>query len=236
MKGADRAARRGQGRALRAVVLDPVTAAAHCPTSSEQHTIRYGPELAWHSLVVGVWWMLREVEIIELRLRSVKLHEVERRVEIRLGVTKTDIRGSGCIRAFDCTCSTVLASTLCPNHVLAYAVQRRLNCGASSEDPLFATPTGAQPMKKATIHAWRSVVPAKMLRDDFGEPTTRELTGHSPRRVGAQLELDLWQVAYIGRWGSSSVEHYVAEAAAHRSAVFLFHSLNGTKSSFGQGS
>ena len=83
MKGADRATRRGQGRALRAVVFDPVTAAAHCPTSSEQHTIRYGPELAWHSLVVGVWWMLREVELIELRLRSVKLHEVERRVEIR---------------------------------------------------------------------------------------------------------------------------------------------------------
>ena len=140
MKGADRAARRGQGRALRAVVFDPVTAAAHCPTSLEQHTIRYGPELAWHSLVVGVWWMLREVELIELHLRSVKLHEAERRVEIRLGVTKTDIRGSGCIRAFDCTCSTALAPTLCPYHVLAYAVQRRLNRGASSEDPLFATP------------------------------------------------------------------------------------------------
>ena len=67
-------------------------------------------------------------------------------------------------------------------------------------------------------------MPANLLRDDFGEPTTRELTGHSPRRVGAQwlttLGLDLWQVAYIGRWGSSSVERYVAEAAAHRSAVF----------------
>ena len=149
---------------------------------------------------------------------------VERRVEIRLGVTKTDIRGSGCIRAFDCTCSTTLAPTLCPYHVLAYAVQHRLNRGASSEDPLFATPTGTQPTKKATIYTWRSVVPANLLRDDFGEPTTRELTGHSPRRVGAQwlttLGLDLWQVAYIGRWGSSSVERYVAEAAAHRSAVF----------------
>ena len=170
---------------------------------------------------VGVWWMLREVELIELHLRSVKLHVAVRRVEIRLGVIKTDIRGSGCIRAFDCTCSTALVPTLCPYHVLAYAVQRRLNRGASSEGPLFATPAGTQPTKKATIHAWRDVVPANLLRDGFGEPTTRELTGHSPRRVGAQwlatLGLNLWQVAYIGRWGSSSVKRCVAEAAAHRS-------------------
>ena len=57
-----------------------------------------------------------------------------------------------------------------------------------------------------------------MVFDDWGERTERLVTGHSPRRVGAQwltkLGLTLWQVMYIGRWGSRTVERYVGEAAA----------------------
>ena len=85
-----------------------------------------------------------------------------------------------------------------PYHVLAYTVQRSVNRGASCDNPMFATPAGTQP--------------------------TKMLTKNSPRKVGTHwlttLELDLWQIAYIGRWGSGSIERYVAETAAYCSAVF----------------
>ena len=54
--------------------------------------------------------------------------------------------------------------------------------------------------------------------EDSGEVSLREVSEHTPRRTGTQFHiirgLRLWQVQYIGRWGSATVEIYAAEASA----------------------
>ena len=61
-------------------------------------------------------------------------------------------------------------------------------------------------------------VPATSKLDDAGKSVDIEVSEHTPRRAGAQFHakrgLALWQIQYIGRWGSSTVELYVAEAVA----------------------
>ena len=61
-------------------------------------------------------------------------------------------------------------------------------------------------------------------RDGMGGVVDRKATEHTPRRTGAQFHarrgLALWQIQYIGRWGGSTVEVYVAEALAEVRAAW----------------
>ena len=115
-------------------------------------------------------------------------------------------------------CRTNLGVKLCPYHILEKVVDVRIKQGAKDGDPLFSTLHGAPPSYAGIIASWRTLVHIDAVTDDWGERTEKLITCHSPRRVGAQwltkFGLSLWQVMYIGRWGSQTVERYVAEAAA----------------------
>ena len=217
MRGAERAVIRNRGRSDRAVLFD-VEEIARTHAADEESTVSAGPVLAVAALVTACWWMLRAIELINLRIESVLFHSDTKKVELRLGKTKTDIQGISCRRIFDCVCATALAPRLCPYHVLHTVSCLRESSVAQPSDPLFAAKRGGFPTHDGTVTAWRRIVGPDATVDDWGDHTCRELTGHSPRRVGAQwltrLGLSLWQVMYIGRWGSQSVERYISEAAA----------------------
>ena len=57
------------------------------------------------------------------------------------------------------------------------------------------------------------------MRGDLGGQTAAPLSGHSPRRIGAQWLSALGilpdQVMFIGRWGSTAVERYMANSRVH---------------------
>ena len=76
--------------------------------------------------------------------------------------------------------------------------------------------------KAESVRRWRRVTADLVLKDDRGDPTCCELTGHTPRRVGAQWlakrGVPLWQIMFVGRWGSATVERYVADSHAERLA------------------
>ena len=218
MRGVSRAMNRDQGRTRRAVVFNLVAVSAGAPLRKDTCSSS-GPGLSWTSLLISVWWMLREMETLELIVSSVSARPSELKAELRLGRTKTDVHGTGCRRVFDRTCRTALPRDLCPHHALEKAVGARLGAGALPGDPLFATTNERRASAEGTINAWRAAAPLHLLEDDFlgGGIKPREPSwGHTPRRVGVQCVaargMKLWQVA-CGRLG--------AEAAAPGAASLL---------------
>ena len=105
-RGAERAMQRGVGPVSRAPTIDPIEIASSSVPSDwiEQHCISEGPRDAWHSLVTALWWLLRGIELIELDLKNVANAVLKQTVELRLGATKTDVKGLGKRRAFVCIC------------------------------------------------------------------------------------------------------------------------------------
>jgi hypothetical protein len=107
--------------------------------------------------------------------------------------------------------------------VLTDHLATRTAAGAEPEDPLFCTPSGHAPTALGTIMVWQAIAAESPKYSDEGVASTDwRVTGHTARRSGAQWlirrGLELWQVQYIGRWGSSTVELYIAEVMAERRA------------------
>ena len=63
------------------------------------------PQLAGHAMVIAVWWMLREAELIYLDLKSAVTPQDKGTGELRLGATKMDYKGRGARRGLRCTCA-----------------------------------------------------------------------------------------------------------------------------------
>jgi hypothetical protein len=189
-----------------------------------QRRITSGPMGAWASLVVATWWMLREVELNHLTCGAVFVRVDRSMGELRLGATKTDIEGRGKRRCFMCVCGKGdLPACLCPSCVLTDHLATRTAAGAEPEDPLFCTPGGHAPTALGTIMVWQAIAAESPKYSDEGVASTDwRVTGHTARRSGAQWlirrGLELWQVQYIGRWGSSTVELYIAAVMAERRA------------------
>ena len=56
---------------------------------------RGGPQQLRGSVVVAVWWPLREAELLQLELSSAHVAADGSAAELRLGATKADTRGRG---------------------------------------------------------------------------------------------------------------------------------------------
>ena len=64
------------------------------------------------------------METLVLNVGSATLRQQELKAELRLGHTKTDVRGTGCRLSFECTCRTALPMDPCPYHALERAGSR----------------------------------------------------------------------------------------------------------------
>ena len=166
-------------------------------------------------VVVGVWWLLREIECSALTLAAVSggtpADAASCPASLSLGATKTDIQGRGALRSHRCLCGTSAAwAPICPACALRAQVARRRAAGASDQDPLFqAAGAGDWCDKRPTV---------ELLRARFTPEAEGAITGHSMRRTGAQLltasGVEPWFVEWFGRWGSSAIRAYIEDARA----------------------
>lgn len=217
-KDAARSVVRGRGPVKRAPVvkLESLVESNLHAGWTWQGGVAAGPVSPWDAFVVSCWWMLRGAEAVALRRRQCSLTPGDKvRAEIRLGATKTDIEGVGRRRCFLCICARGGGTdALCP----ACSLRRLLDQGGAGEDPLLRGPGGRAVDHSGLLRVWRDMLCAAQRFDDVGDAVGAEVTEHTPRRAGAQFHarrgLALWQIQYLGRWGSNTVEIYVGEAFA----------------------
>jgi hypothetical protein len=80
-----------------------------------------GPWRPRNSLILGSWWMTREMEFANAELRSVSLNPVRRTVAWTLPACKTDTAALGATVTHGCCCGDasgqIRPSPLCPYHL-----------------------------------------------------------------------------------------------------------------------
>ena len=140
-----------------------------------------------------------------------------------LPASKTDVKALSATRVHRCICEAhSTLATICPFHLAKEYLDllAALFGEAGDEDalPLFPTCKGAGLSHTATVASLRAVASA------LGEPLTRDAGGsvlqrfgeHVMRVSGAQLlariQVDLFVIQLIGRWGSMAITRYVQEA------------------------
>jgi len=224
-----RACRRGMGPPRGALALDFFALGGLPPDPAP--LALHGPLAPRNALVVSAWWLLREVETANLRARhvSLKLGAIPW-VEILLPTSKSDVEALGVARAHACCCGQGPYRPDCPVHscwdhllLLKRRFPHRFSGGVAHEDMPFFPDVGGKTITKAgfteTVRA-----AARILRlPEVASDGVNRLSGHSMRVSGAQglskLGVDTYAVQLLGRWGSSTVERYVREAAVGEHAA-----------------
>ena len=172
----------------------------------EPDKVKISVTMARAAFAVATHWMLREVELSELRREDFEFDYKKKLVTLKLKKHKTDTEARGTIRVLQCTCSSE-CGWKCP-----YTATWRLAvCGGETksqlhcvDDDYILTTVKGQKVKK-----WEIV---KVWKELYGN----DVTGHSPRRTGAlQYIREGWtiaQVAFLGRWRSQVIYDYAKEA------------------------
>ena len=162
-------------------------------------------------VVVGAMWMMRGAELAGLLVEQASVALNGSTATMVLGAHKTNVEAGWCERSLRCCCKQGdLGRRICPVHALDRVLARRRLHGSTGKQPLFPGKCGRALTHGEARAAIRMACKEKML------------TEHSLRRMGAQLYarrgVSLPVIQFLGRWGSSAVERYVAEALAGRAA------------------
>ena len=186
-----------------------------------------GPVNPRAPILVGAWWLCREVELANLRAKLVEFagSGASLTASLLLPASKTDQLASGTARTLRCCCSpspSPLERAGCPVHVLVDHVlylqvlfpSRWSNGVADVALPLFPDALGKvvakANMQDSIIEAGRLLGLARSAPDG-----SERLTGHSLRVTGAQGLVirgwDLWTVQLHGRWGSDVIKRYIRD-------------------------
>ena len=174
-----------------------------------------GPLWPRSALVVGAWWVTREVELANIAQQDVTVSRTEASVSILLSASKTDPTALGEVRTHRCACGSVpnapavFRPELCPYcTVTGHLEQLALHNLASPAWPLFPQASGLPASKKGMV---ATIVTAAHL---LGLPTQSasgaQLFGGHSLRVGG--------IQFLGRCG--------VEVA--RIQVLARHSTNAT--------
>ena len=224
-----RACSRGLGPPRRALALDLFL--LHRLPAAPTPWVHGGPMGPRNCLVISAWWLLREVEVANVRAIHVTIRPgIVPCAEMHLPASKADQEAKGTSRTHACACSAGQIRPDCPVHALwdqilllkkLYPQQHQ----AGTPDavlPLFPTLEGTAIDKSNFTQT--VVVAARHL----GLPETaaggmERLSGHSMRATGAQglarLGMDIFSIQLLGRWGSSTVLAYVRDAAVGQTAA-----------------
>ena len=197
-----------------------------------------GPLCARNLVVVGSWFLCREVEISLALASSTSLERStgSLRGHWRLPVSKTDPSGLGVSRYHVCVCPEHRASAACPVHCIwdqLLFLQRRFPERFSGETdafglrtpdaslPLFPNERGKHCDKRGVVEA--IIQAGKTLGVVETADGAEKISGHSLRATGAQglarRGLDLWAIQLLGRWGSDAVKGYVRGAQLEHAAT-----------------
>ena len=238
---AARSCRRGIGPPMRAMALEfhrfeqlPADTSPWAPG---------GPAAPRNALIIAGWWMMREIEVANLRASCVAVAQGRcPAVTLTLPASKADQTGVGVKRTHTCLCRGGAIRPFCPAHA---AWDQLLNLrrwypshfseGILVTDlPFFPARGGGTCTKEGFTQT--IVRAAQILEMPLqNELDNERVTGHTMRPTGAQFlaraGLDTYTVQLLGRWGSSTVEQYVreaviSEAASRARASQLSHNLS----------
>ena len=190
--------------------------------------VRGGPANPRNAILVGAWWLMREMELATVRAAHVAFSgawdSTGCGVRLTLPASKNDQAAFGTSRAHRCRCREEVAVD-CPVHAvlnqwfwLRTTFPERFTMGKPALDlPLFPTLGGmvvAKPAFVSTIiHAGR------LLGIEDSADGTERITGHTLRPTGAQGLIEMgWRadaVGLMGRWQSDTVTRYTRGAALH---------------------
>jgi hypothetical protein len=213
----NRAFARGSGADRQSAPLDPTmvsTAIGLLPVLPQ------GLHDPARCILIGSFFLLREMELAAARVGDLTLDLVKRTVTLRLPISKTDQGGAGTSRVWPCCClgtSAVPCAFCCMRcHVESLALKFGDRSTVTSF-PLFPSCDGATVTKAAVVLA------IEAMADHLGLPLSdplgrRAFGGHSLRVSGAQYlasrGLSLAIICAMGRWGSSAVLRYIGQAAS----------------------
>ena len=235
---ANRAARRGLGaaRATAAFPMDRVSELDSATTWSASGPL--GPQAA---LTVGLWWLLREVELANILISDVTFPSAGE-VTLHLPASKTDTSGRGAARTLSCACGRCPGATaslphiLCPACAVLGQLERLAQAGFPHPDrspnlPLFPDVSG----RVVSKNTWVETITAAAIQLRLPLQNTNNSFawgGHALRRGGAQYlarsGVDVWRIQAMARHSTSQIltyiegEHFATlnsipmEAALHR--------------------
>ncbi|CAK0849002.1 unnamed protein product [Prorocentrum cordatum] len=160
-------------------------------------------------LIVASMFVMREIEAAFAKVGHVTLNRAERKVSLRLPVSKRDPRAVGCARTWGCTCASRLSRELCPY----CAADAQL--GMLRDLPLFRARTGGVCLK-ANVVAALEVTVAAYGGAPFHPSGAKALGGHSFGVTGAQrlaiAGLEVHEIMLHARWAGDTVLRYIREA------------------------
>ena len=167
-------------------------------------------------VLTAVLFMMREIEVSSALLHEFSVLDDGSSCQILLPVSKKDSCGRGTVRTLECMCD--LGSICLPHYMAAY--MRRLSAlafdlGKDSDDmPLFPNHKGQVLSKPQIVAVVRRVVLEYMPAASAS--VLSRYGGHTFRITGARwlsgLGLDPCTIAVHGRWTSSAIMTYLAEA------------------------
>ena len=153
------------------------------------------PSLAY---LMAMAWMLREIELREIRWEHMQLKEDGKLVTLQIRKSKTDQAGMGVRRTLTC-CGKEVFDPVCAWRI----ANKLLNHKQKDEDLMFLTREGKPPSKQEVVNSWKWAA-------------ATPCSGRSARRSGAmhyvRSGMNISELAYLGRWKSSVVLTYAEEA------------------------
>ena len=189
---AARACRRGLGPPVRALALDVPPLCTL--TSDDTPWSAAGPVGPRNLLIVGAWWLLREIELSGVRAAHAQIVPGTPVVAtLLLPASKTDVAAMGTARAHPCICGSSRPRPDCPVHALwdqLLCLQRRFpDLHAQGLPlpslPLFPTIEGKAIAKTAVVQTILEGAD-RTEQDKKNADGTLRLSGHTLRATGAQ--------------------------------------------------
>ena len=167
-------------------------------------------------IALGIWFLLRELEIAALRVRDIVIDIDQKTVSLTLSASKTDTVGNSVVRTHKCYCSFV-DKGMCPYHA---SLKFLPHMPKDPAPPLFSSGAGQPLAKQEVINIIRSVLHENKIPltkpGVAGAPCRQRFHGHCLRVSGAQMlcrfGVPLSTIMLLGRWGSKAIERYVQDA------------------------
>ena len=167
-------------------------------------------------LLAGIYFMTREIELSGALQHEMSVHDDGRICTWLLPASKKDHEGAGVVRTVECMCDM---TTVCPTHFLQRYLKDLKEFGERlgiDDDvlPLFPNPEGRALKKLEVVMMIRDIVREYM--PEASEDVISRHTGHIFRITGARhfshLGMDPLTIAIHGRWTSSAILTYLADA------------------------
>ena len=173
--------------------------------------------------VIGMWFMLREVEMASARAGDLRLEG--REVCLCIPIHKTDHKGRFTERSLTCSCTAKIHGLCVWHSSERHLLRLEAHCQDEPRQqlPPFPDQGGRTASKQTSIEAFRRVIEhtgTVLTRMGPDGQESQRFHGHVLRISGAQMlsssGVELALIQLLGRWTSTAVLRYTQDSALIR--------------------